>query len=115
MTLPPSRPPFAILGGFVRLNQNGSGALPFAQSSASSRLLGTTTVAVERSGTVGLALRRLSAFFADKFIDAEVDYALMGADCVFPNINLFCWHGMELIGSVTAMLFRRGTEFIKIG
>ncbi len=71
------------------MNQNRCGALLLVRSIASSRLLRTTTVAVERSGTVGLALRGLIALFADKFIDAEVDYALMGADCVFPNINLF--------------------------
>lgn len=114
-TSSPSRPPFAILRSFVRLNHNRSGALLLVRSSASSRLLRTTTVAVQRSGTVGLALRGLIALFTNEFVDAEVDNALMGTDCVFSDVHPLRWHGMELIGCVITMLPRKGTELIRDG
>ena len=79
---------------FSSLYQHRRGLLLFP-SYIRARNRRTAYFAVERSGTVGLALCGFIALFANEIIPARVNYPLVGTDFIFSDVDALGWHGVE--------------------
>lgn len=69
-------------------------------------------LAVERTGTEGLALRKFVAIFADKFIATRVNYSFMRSDFVFSNVDGLQRHSKVASFRLFTMLTRKSVSII---